>query len=95
MCWANRHTFTWSSSTASDAMPLSLRCECGAISREAISPVQHLQTEVARLRAALVDMLDGDCLLGCPTAYRSGCSCWEEKACVALSTPGAPESGGG
>lgn len=53
MCYANRHTFMWGSSTAFDAMPLSLRCECGAMSREDTNPVQRLQAENERLATEL------------------------------------------
>lgn len=59
-CWADRHTFNWGSSTTTDAMPLSLRCECGVMSREDVDPVKRLQarladveSENARLVAAL------------------------------------------
>lgn len=59
-CWANRHTFSWGSSTATDAMPLSLRCDCGAMSRKDIDPVKRLQDALeaaaqreTELRAAL------------------------------------------
>jgi hypothetical protein len=43
----------WGSSTATDPMPIGLRCECGAITREAIRPIQGLQAEVERLRDEL------------------------------------------
>lgn len=63
MCWGNRHNFSWGSSTAADVIPLSLRCQCGLISREDINPIQHLQAEVARLRKA------GDQLAGMVRYY--------------------------
>jgi hypothetical protein len=58
MCFFNRHTFTWGSSITFDAMPLSLRCSCGAMSREDIGPVPQLQAENERLRAALTEIRD-------------------------------------
>jgi hypothetical protein len=49
MCFGNQHTFTWPSTTTVDAVPLSLRCACGAMSREDIDPLRQLQAENARL----------------------------------------------
>lgn len=62
MCFGNQHTFTWGSSTATDAMPLSLRCECGAMSREDIAALRQLQAENVLLQRQLkiaTDFLEG------------------------------------
>jgi hypothetical protein len=53
MCFKNQHSFTQGSSTTIDAMPLSLRCACGAMSREDIAPLRQLQAENARLTEQL------------------------------------------
>lgn len=47
-CWGTRHLWTWSASTTADEMPLSLRCACGALTREqAVSIVVPLRVEPA------------------------------------------------
>lgn len=64
-CWANRHTFNWAGGTTTDAMPLSLRCECGAMSREDIDPVRQLQASNARLKEIAEIVRSRAVLLNC------------------------------
>jgi hypothetical protein len=58
-CYANRHTFMWGSSTVADETPLSLSCECGAVRREDIVPIQQLQ-QAALAQAERVAELEAE-----------------------------------
>ncbi len=55
ICRDGLHYFMWGASTTTDAMPLTLRCQCGSVSRADMDQLAASRAEAEALREHLVE----------------------------------------